>query len=115
MKMQPIFKYYRVYDNETEVAEVSVNDFKPIVFRRLPSGEGYTLSSVKQKFRDYINRAEAMEQAKEGALAYINQMIADAEQAIERLIKYRNDHHDDLNYNLLEVNIRKFKKQMYIK
>lgn len=113
--MQPIFKYYRVYDNETEVAEVSINDFRPIVFQRLQCGEGYFLSSVKQKFRDYINRAEAMEQAKKGALAYIHQMIADAEQAIERLIKYRNDHHDDLNYNLLEVNIRKFKKQMYIK
>jgi len=66
-------------------------------------------------FRAYTDRAMAMENAKSGALAYIQKMIMDVELGIAKLITYRNEHHEDLNFNLIDANIRKFKRQMYIK
>lgn len=115
MQMQPIFKYYRVYQHQTAITEVSVNDFKPPVVAPFNFSRIYSLPPERQLFRDYANRVEAMEQAKAGALAYIHNMTLDVELAIAKLVKYRNDHHEDLNLNLLDANIRKFKKQMYIK
>jgi len=115
MRTQSIFKYYRVYHNETSVIEISANDFKPAAFKRGGRGMNYSLSSVKQKFCDYIDKARAMEQAKAGALVHINKMILDVELAIAKLVKYRTDNYEDLNHNLLDANIHKFKSQMYIK
>lgn len=115
MQMQPIFRYYRVYQNQTAVTEVSVNDFRTVPKMSPEFGGIYSLPNEKGLFRDYVDRAEAMEQAKIGALAYINEMISDVERAIARLVRYRDDHHEDLNFNLLDANIRKFKRQMYIK
>lgn len=115
MKMQSIFRYYRVYQNQTAVTEVSVNDFRTVP-KISPDFDGaYSLPEENGLFRDYVDRAEAMEKAKVGALAYISGMISDVELAIAKLVKYRNDHHEDLNFNLLDANIRKFKRQMYIK
>ncbi len=115
MQKQTIFRYYRVYQNRTAVTEVSVNDFRPVPKTPLVFGGSYSLPEKNDLFRDYVDRAEAMEQAKLGALAHINEMISEVEVAIARLINYRNDNHEDLNVNLLEANIRKFKRQMYIK
>lgn len=111
--MKSIFKYYRVYQNQTAITEVSVNNFtqlKPFEFGRI-----YALPRESELFREYTDRATAMEQAKAGALVHIQSMILNVERGITKLIAYRNEHHDDLNINLLESNIRKFKLQMYIK
>ena len=35
MRRQYFIKYYRVYKNDTAVTEVSANDFKPVLQRRL--------------------------------------------------------------------------------
>lgn len=56
-----------------------------------------------------------MEKAKAGALSYINKMITEVEQGIKKLVQYRNDHYEDLNSNLLDVNIRRLEKEMFIK
>jgi hypothetical protein len=63
----------------------------------------------------YIDRATAMEKAKSGALSYINQMIGELDRGIQKLVKYRNDHYDDLNINLLDSNIQRLKREIYSK
>ncbi|MDV6217845.1 hypothetical protein R1T15_25250 [Mucilaginibacter sp. L3T2-6] len=130
MKKNNFIKYYRVYKNDTSVTEVSVNDFKPVLpgrFKRgipiagpgdahcpLPCFE-YSLPPDGSMFFGYPDKVTAMEKAKAGALAYINEMIKEVELGIKKLVQYRNDHYEDLNINLLDANIRRLKKEMYIK
>jgi hypothetical protein len=66
-------------------------------------------------FYGYLDKAVAMEKAKAGALAYINQMVKEVEKGIKKLEQYRDDHYHDLNINLLDANINRIKKQMNIK
>ncbi len=130
MKNNHFFKYYCVYKNDTTVTEVSVNDFKPVLHRlfkrglpvtgfmdglgQMPSFQ-YSLPPDDDMFYGYTDKVTAMEKAKYGALNYINNMIKEVEQGIKKLVQYRNDHYEDLNVNLLDANIRKLKKEMFIK
>jgi hypothetical protein len=120
-------KYYRVFKNDTAVTEVSVNDFKPVFGKRnlvallvgapvdvlctIPHVQ-YSLLADDSMFYGYLNKFRAMEKAKEGALAYINQMIEDVEVGMKKLAKYRHDHYSDLNVSLLDANIRRIKKEI---
>lgn len=130
MKNNHFIKYYRVYKNDTVVTEVFVNDFKPVLARRFKRGIlindakeerevipclEYSLLSGEGMFYGYLDKATAMEKAKAGALAHINQMTKDAELAINKLTQYRADHYDDLNVNLLDANIQRIKRQINIK
>lgn len=74
-----------------------------------------SLPSDNSMFYGYMSRITAMERAKAGALKYINNMIREIEQGIKKLIQYRNDHYEDLNVNLLDDNIRRLKREMFIK
>jgi hypothetical protein len=128
MKNHSFIKYYRVYKNDTAVTEVSVNDFKSVMpgrFRANLAAKGprdvmcsiplYYLPSDENMFYGYLDKAVAMEKAKAGALAYINQMVKEVEKGIKKLEQYRDDHYHDLNINLLDANINRIKKQMNIK
>jgi hypothetical protein len=46
---------------------------------------------------------------------HINLMIKEIDLRIEKLVQYRHEHHDDLNINFLDANIRRVKKEMNIK
>jgi len=121
--------HYRVYKNGTAVIKVSANDFKPVLahhFKRglpvegLPDGNGHSIFSYSlppdgQMFYGYGTQTRAMEKAKEGAQAYISQMIKEVERGIERLRQYRFDHYEDLNTALLDANIRRLEREMHIK
>lgn len=128
MKNHSFIKYYRVYKHDTAVIEISANDFKPVLqgrFRAKLPAMGprdvmcsiplYSLPSDDNMFYGYLDKAVAMEKAKAGALAYINQMLKEVEKAIKKLEQYRDDHYHDLNINLLDANINRIKKQMNIK
>lgn len=130
MKNNRFIKYYRVYKNETEVTEISVNDFKRVTLggfkRGLPTGGHpvnpyaihqfhYSLPPDEAMFYGYLDRAHAMEKAKTGALVYIGVMIQEVEKSIQKLVQYRTDHYEDLNINLLDEHIRKFRKVMHMK
>jgi len=123
-------KYYRVFKNDTTVTEISANDFKPVArvqFKRvMPIGFPvdvlisipyfqYSLPANGAMYYGYLSKVKAMEKAKAGALLYINTMIADVEQGIEKLKAYRMHHYTDLNTNLLDASIRRVEKQMNIK
>ena len=120
MRSLSLTKFYRVYKNDTAVTEISVNDFKPHValsFKRgIPVTAGgyfnYSLLPDESMYYGYPDRAEAMEKAKAGALAYIEVMMKDAQSAINKLVLYRHDHYTDLNVTLLDANIQKLKKQL---
>ncbi len=130
MEKNCYIKYFKVSKNDTAVTEISTNDFKPVALNRFKRGMpvfvqsddlnagqafNYSLLSEKDSFYGYLEKAVAMERAKSGALIYINSMIREIEAGIAKLIKYRIDHYDDLNRNLLDENIKKFRKAMHIK
>ncbi|TSJ36403.1 hypothetical protein FO440_23160 [Mucilaginibacter corticis] len=99
IKQQNYAKYFRVFRNDTAITEISTNDFhraglKPIGPLRLqPLGKLYY---------GYKSRELAIRGAKAGARSYINQLIALGDEGKERLIQYRMDHYDDLNFNLIK-------------
>ena len=116
MRKYNYIKFYRVFKNETAVDEISVNNFIPVAPKKLNknlTGKGaidtncsfpyvqYSLPSDEKMYYGYIDRATAMEKAKSGALSHINQMIGELDRGIQKLVKYRNDHYDDLNINLI--------------
>ncbi len=130
MKRQNYFKIYRVFKNDTAVTEVSTNNFAPVVSRRFKIGlpvlpaidvyctfpcSEYSLLPDDEMFYGYLDKATAMEKAKSGALMHINLMIKEIDLRIKKLVQYRHEHHDDLNINLLDANIRRVKKEMNIK
>lgn len=130
MKNTPLFRYYRVFKNQTAVTEVSTNDFKPIELVQFKKGlpvnmrtDGQTstlyfrfsLPDDTDMFYGYDTRVKAMEMAKAGALSHINNMIAAVVQGIQKLKDYRSQNHQDLNITLLDANIRKLEKEMHIK
>jgi hypothetical protein len=128
MRNNSFIKFYRVFKNETTVTEISTNNFKPasaILFKKglplsLPEEEHFTtfyysLPPDEAMFYGYTSKVKAMEHAKAGALLHINSMIANVVEGIKKLKDYRSEHHEDLNMILLESNIRKLEKEMYIK
>lgn len=121
MKQNNFIKYYRVYKNGTSVTEVSANDFlprllstksvltsgKPVdVLCSIPSQQ-YSLPADGAMYYGYLDKIKAMEMAKAGALTHIEIMIKYVEDGIEKLRQYRYDHYQDLNFTLLEDNIRR--------
>ena len=109
-------KYYRVYKNGTAVTERPKNDFKVQQVRPgLAPALVLSLPSDDLMFYEYNDKIKAMEKAKSGALAYINTLINDALQAIGKLKKYRDEHYEDLNTNLVDSNIRRLEREMGVK
>jgi len=110
-------KFYKVYKNETSVAEVKVNNFKPFCTThqkikaacnlKTEKGQVFSLPADKYMYYGFLSRAKAMKFAKAMALKYISKLIKDGEKSYSVLLKYREEHYEDLNINLLDSNIRK--------
>jgi len=130
MRKYNYIKFYRVFKNETDVTEISVNNFIPVAPRKVNKDLAekgaidancsfpyvqYSLPSDEKMYYGYMDKATAMEKAKSGALFHINQMIAELDLGIKRLVEYRNDHYDDLNINLLDSNTQRIKREIYSK
>jgi hypothetical protein len=113
----PYFKFYKVFKNETSVTEVVTNDFKIFqpAYREIKIAcvmhtlrhPAFFLPDDEGMFCGFTSRVRAMEYAKAGALKYISKLIDDGENGHNLLVKYREDHYDDLNINLTDRNIRK--------
>jgi hypothetical protein len=121
MKKSNYIKYFRVFQNDTVVTEVSTNDFRPLKLTPFQkdwligrtknvlcsiASVKYALLANSTFFYGYSSRAKAMEMAKIGAMNYINNLIKQGEAGRETLAQYRFDHYQDLHVNLLEANIR---------
>jgi hypothetical protein len=114
--LRPYYKFYKVDKNDTAVTEVSTNDFKPFgptylkikAACNLHSAQclAFALPADPFMFYGYLSRIKAMEKAKAGAIKYIDELIEGSEQRYGELLKYREDHYYDLNFNLTERNIR---------
>jgi len=113
---KPYCKFYKVLKNDTSVTEVSTNDFKSFgpAYLKIKAAcslhsvgsPAFSLRSDDEFFYGFLSRVVAMEHAKAGALAYIGQLIEQGEKSIALLLKYREDHYDDLNFNLTDRNIK---------
>ena len=113
---KPYFKFYKVLKNDTAVIEVSTNDFKSFEPAYLKIKTACSLHSAvcpslslrndDGVFFGFLSRIIAMEHAKAGALAYIGKLIEEGEKSRDLLLKYRENHYDDLNYNLTDRNIK---------
>lgn len=114
---KPYNKFYKVFKNETSVTEVLTNDFKTFqaTYREikiaclLNSGQhpAFFLPADDVMFCGFTSRIRAMEYAKAGALKYISKLIDDGDEGYPLLLKYREDHYEDLNINLTDRNIKK--------
>jgi len=105
-------KYYRVDKNDTLVKEVSVNDFEMVRRAGKNKNEGITLQHDAQTYSMYTDLGQAMEKAKAGARAHIEELIAEGEEGLPALLQYRMDHYEDLNINLVDANIQKEEREM---
>jgi hypothetical protein len=115
-KKKPYFKFYKVLKNDTTVSEVSTNDFKSFeaAYLKIKTACGlhstqsptFSLRNDDGMFYGFLFRVSAMEHAKAGALGYIGKLIEEGEKSNELLLKYREDHYDDLNFNLTDRNIK---------
>ncbi|MCL4642044.1 MAG: hypothetical protein M5Z89_23775 [Olivibacter sp.] len=125
--MKSYYRYYRVSINNTEITEMSSNDFTrinmkpfntiwkdnhPVKVYYSLTNQAYSLTGVRSIQQDFVDKITAMEHAKSGALHYISSLIAQADAVIAVLKQYRIDHYDDLNKNLLEDNIRRLERLM---
>lgn len=88
------------------------NDFKPIAEVSKNVTTTYSLPSDKDMFYDYPDMVQAMEGAKAGAISHINQLLRKADDGADELFRYRYDHYNDLNFNLIESNIRKTESEL---
>lgn len=105
-------KYFRVYLHQTSISEVPANDFKRTADYLKNSGSVYSLPVESKIFSDYTSIIEAMERAKIGAISHIDRLIGKGEGGTEELYQYRNDHYNDLNFNLIDANIRKVESEL---
>ena len=130
MKHHNLIKYYRVFEHDTQVTEVSANDFKPSKSKQFKRGwfidhpvnaidsipsHRYSLPTDGTMFYGYADKAQAMKMAKAGALKYIDTLIDQADRSAAKLNKYRTDHYEDLNVNLIDANIRKAENELPVK
>jgi hypothetical protein len=113
---KPYFKFYKVFKNGTAVTEVSTNDFKSFdaVLLKIKTACGlhalgcpaFSIRNDDHFFYGFLCRVTAMKRAKTGALAYIGKLIEDGERSGHLLLRYREDHYEDLNFNLTDRSIR---------
>jgi hypothetical protein len=106
-----------VYKNDTAIIKASTNDFKPYqpILRQIKtacntnckSAPAFSLPSDEFMFYGFLSQIRAMKHAKKGALKHISKLIDDGEKSYDLLLKYRLDHYEDLNVNLVDRNIRK--------
>ena len=99
MQQEPYARYFRVFQNDTAITEISTNNFFKANTR---PASPLLLLPLGQLFRGYRSRELAIEAAKTGARSYINQLIALGDSGKELLLQYRSDHYDDLNFNLVK-------------
>ena len=92
MKQNNYTRYFRVFQNDTAITEISTNNF--LKANSKPSGP-LELLPLGQFFHGYKSRKLAVEGAKKGARAYINKLIALGDSGKELLLQYRSDHYED--------------------
>ena len=119
---KPYLKFYKVFKNETSVTGIFTNDFKsfkPTLIKikaacSLHSKEHPALFILNDEFMFYgfLSRIRAMEFAKARALKHISKLIDSGEKGYQLLLKYREDHYEDLNINLTDRNIRKIELEL---
>jgi hypothetical protein len=119
---KPYYKFYKVFKNQTSVTEILINDFKifqPAYIKikiacALHSWQrrAFSLPADDAMFYGFISRIRAMEFAKAKALKYISKLIDEGEEGYSLLLKYREDHYEDLNVNLTDSNIRKIEWEL---
>jgi hypothetical protein len=129
MKKINYSRYFRFTKFDTVVTEISTNDFKPLKIRpfkknwlignarvilRPIADTKYSLIASELQIYAYRSRTRAMEMAKAGALEYMETLIEKGREGMAALLKYRNDHYEDLNQNLTYANIEAIKTQMQI-
>jgi hypothetical protein len=106
MKQNNYARYYRVFQNDTVVTEISTNNFRQ---QRTKPVDGipvtYCFPVNEPFFYGYSTMAKAMEMAKAGALKHIDTLIAKGKKGEKALFKYRFDHFQDLTVNLVERNV----------
>jgi len=110
MKKKNYNRYFRFLKNDTVIDEVSTNDFKPFK-AKLPLAPSNSLAITDPVYYGFLSRARAMEMAKAGALEYMETLINKGSSGMEALLKYREDHYEDLNENLTYANIEAIKNQ----
>lgn len=66
----------------------------------------FCLLADEFKYTGFLSEIKALEYAKAGALKYIGELIEGGDATYKLLLQYRETHHDDLNINLTEKNIR---------
>jgi hypothetical protein len=108
MKKNNYSRYFRFLKNDTVIDEISTNDFKPFK-AKLPIAPSYSLVIKDPLYYGFLSRAKAMEMAKAGALEYMDTLISKGRSGMEALLKYRDDHYEDLNENLTYANIEAIK------
>jgi hypothetical protein len=114
---KPLYKFYKVFKNDTSVTEVLINDLKTFEATLCEIKAACILHSAKRpafffppdafSFRGFFSRIRAMEYAKAGALRYISGLIDEGERSNDKLLQYRWTHYEDLNFTLTDRNIRK--------
>jgi hypothetical protein len=126
MKQPNYIRYFRVFQNDTAITEISTNDFLPLKLK--PNKKNWLIgetgkilcpiADVKYRlpaggalFYGYNSREKAMEMAKAGALKHINLLIDEGKPGEKALYQYRFDHYEDLTVNLVEANIRKIQEE----
>ena len=118
------FKFYKVLKNDTAVTEVLTNDFNISKPAYLKIKTACTLQSAAHSafsipddgfmFYGFLSRIKAMEFAKAHALKYIDKLIEGGVMSYGLLLKYREEHYEDLNINLTDRNIRKLEMDLGI-
>jgi hypothetical protein len=126
MKKNNYSRYFRVFQNDTTVTEISTNDFLPLKLKPVKkdwligdtatvlctiAGAKYALPENEPLFYGYTTQIKAMEMAKAGALKYIDILISEGKESAKKLLQYRMDHYEDLQTNLVYANIEALKAE----
>jgi len=111
MKKNNYSRYYRFLRNDTAVSQVSTNDFRPFIKFQPNAATTYSLVINEPFYYGFLSRTRAMEMAKAGALEYMETLLDKGRSGMEALLKYREDHYEDLNQNLTYDNIQAIKNQ----
>jgi hypothetical protein len=111
MKKNNYTRYFRFLKNDTAINDVSTNDFKsPVKFQHI-AATTYFLITKAPFYYGFLSRTRAMEMAKAGALEYMETLIDQGRSGMDALLKYRDDHYEDLNETLTYAHIEAIKNQ----